>query len=448
MKAEITKVPNLNTNGVVLTSSSDGTLSVVALPADATKYLDGTGAFTVPAGGGGTPSLTSTQIAYGDGSNLMTSSAELTYVSSTGTMTLTKSSTSPVTFYIDNTEAANTAADSHLRLRTGGAGGGDPHLQFSIAGVQNWTTGIDNSASDIFAISASSQPGTDDRLRLTVAGAMQLPVYGGGSITGTATYNLAVDATGNVIEVATGGGGTPGGSNTDIQYNNAGAFGGYAIPLSSTLGGTGVAQSSAVNTITLGRAFITSGAFDITLTATGTTNVTLPTSGTLATLAGAESLTNKKLGSLTSNGFVKTSGGDGTLSVDTSTYLTAVPTNTNVTTITFIIDGGGSTITTGLKGDLEIPFGCTINAVTMLADQSGSMVIDIWKKAYTLDSPPTVANTITASDKPTLSSHSTYQSTALTGWTTSITAGNTLRFNVDSVTSIQRVTISLKVTKT
>lgn len=40
-----------------------------------------------------------------------------------------------------------------------------------------------------------------------------------------------------------------------------------------------------------------------------------------ATLAGAESLTNKKLGSLTTNGFVKTSGSDGTLSVDTSTYL-------------------------------------------------------------------------------------------------------------------------------
>jgi hypothetical protein len=35
--------------------------------------------------------------------------------------------------------------------------------------------------------------------------------------------------------------------------------------------------------------------------------------GTLATLAGSESLTNKKLGSLTANGVVHTSGGDGTL---------------------------------------------------------------------------------------------------------------------------------------
>lgn len=44
------------------------------------------------------------------------------------------------------------------------------------------------------------------------------------------------------------------------------------------------------------------------------------TDADFATLGGAESLTNKKLGSLTSNGFVKTTGGDGTLTVDTSTY--------------------------------------------------------------------------------------------------------------------------------
>lgn len=85
-------------------------------------------------------------------------------------------------------------------------------------------------------------------------------------------------------------------------------------------GGTGVANTG--KTITIGGNFATSGAFTTTLTVTGNTNVTLPTTGTLATLAGAESLTNKKLGSLTTNGFVKTSGGDGTLSVDTNTYLT------------------------------------------------------------------------------------------------------------------------------
>jgi hypothetical protein len=52
--------------------------------------------------------------------------------------------------------------------------------------------------------------------------------------------------------------------------------------------------------------------------ALGTVSVVLPLGGTLATLAGSESLTNKKLGSLTSNGYVTTSGGDGTLSISSA----------------------------------------------------------------------------------------------------------------------------------
>ena len=58
-------------------------------------------------------------------------------------------------------------------------------------------------------------------------------------------------------------------------------------------GGTGVANSG--KTITLGGNLTTSGAFATTLTATAATSVTLPTTGTLATLAGTETLTNKSL---------------------------------------------------------------------------------------------------------------------------------------------------------
>lgn len=110
----------------------------------------------------------------------------------------------------------------------------------------------------------------------------------------------------------------------------------------------------------------------------------------------------------------------------------------------FVIDGGGSAITTGEKGHLEVPFDCTITAVTMLADQSGSIVIDVWKDTYA-NYPPTNADSITASATPTISSAVKSQDTTLTGWTTSLTAGDILAFNVDSVTNITRVTISLKV---
>lgn len=114
--------------------------------------------------------------------------------------------------------------------------------------------------------------------------------------------------------------------------------------------------------------------------------------------------------------------------------------------IAFVIDGGGATITTGVKGDITIPFACTITEWTLLADQSGSIQIDIWKDTYA-NYPPTVADTITASAKPLFSTTTKGQSSTLTGWTTSIAAGDTLRFNVDSVTTCQRVTLSLKVTR-
>ena len=114
--------------------------------------------------------------------------------------------------------------------------------------------------------------------------------------------------------------------------------------------------------------------------------------------------------------------------------------------LTFIIDGGGLAIITGQKGHLEIPFACTIKQVTMLADQSGSIVVDIWKDTYA-SSPPTDADSITASAPPTISSAQKSQDSTLTGWTKSISSGDILAFNVDSCTTITRVTISLKVEK-
>jgi len=112
--------------------------------------------------------------------------------------------------------------------------------------------------------------------------------------------------------------------------------------------------------------------------------------------------------------------------------------------LTYIIDGAGSAITTGQKGHLEIPFGCTITEVTMLADQSGSIVVDIWKDTYA-NFPPTDADSITASAPPTITAAQKSQDSTLTGWTKSISSGDILAFNVDSCSTITRVTISLKV---
>lgn len=113
----------------------------------------------------------------------------------------------------------------------------------------------------------------------------------------------------------------------------------------------------------------------------------------------------------------------------------------------YTIDNGASVITTGNKKGIYVPFACTITEWTIGLDQSGSIVIDIWVDSHA-NYPPTVADTITASAKPTVTTATKGQSSTLTGWTTAIPAGSWVYFNVDSVTSAQRADIILKVTKT
>lgn len=112
-----------------------------------------------------------------------------------------------------------------------------------------------------------------------------------------------------------------------------------------------------------------------------------------------------------------------------------------------VIGDGLNAITTGVKGFFPVDFSCTITQTTLLADASGSIVIDIWKDTYA-NFPPTVADTITASAKPTLSSAQKSQNSTLTGWTTSVSAGDVLAFNVDSASTVKQVTLAIKVTKT
>jgi hypothetical protein len=118
-----------------------------------------------------------------------------------------------------------------------------------------------------------------------------------------------------------------------------------------------------------------------------------------------------------------------------------------VLAVTF--DGNGSVLSTGAKGYVRIPLAGTITKVTLLsadgAATAGSIVVDIWKDSYA-NYPPTVSDTITASAKPTLSAANKSEDSTLTGWTTSITAGDILGFNIDSVATVTRVLLELELT--
>jgi hypothetical protein len=116
------------------------------------------------------------------------------------------------------------------------------------------------------------------------------------------------------------------------------------------------------------------------------------------------------------------------------------------------IDGGGSAITTGIKGDIYVPYDCTVESWTILADQTGSIEIDVWSDTYA-NYPPTSADIgLFGESPPRISSAIKATSTDFgdspSGADTSISAGTTLRFNVNSISSITRATLTLGVIKT
>lgn len=108
-----------------------------------------------------------------------------------------------------------------------------------------------------------------------------------------------------------------------------------------------------------------------------------------------------------------------------------------------VLDGGGVAITTGAKkAYITVPYTCTIQSWRILADQSGSIVLDLWKDTEA-NYPPTVADTITGSAKPTLTTAIKASSSTLTGWTTALTAGDIIEVNVDSITTVTKVYLDI-----
>ena len=115
--------------------------------------------------------------------------------------------------------------------------------------------------------------------------------------------------------------------------------------------------------------------------------------------------------------------------------------------ITTYITGNGGVLTIGLKGGYTtINRAVTIVGFYIIGDQSGSVVVDIWKVAY--PSIPTVANTIftgaNVGSKPTLSVSQV--NTVTLPATISVSAGDVFAYSVDSANTITGVTIVLKTT--
>lgn len=164
--------------------------------------------------------------------------------------------------------------------------------------------------------------------------------------------------------------------------------------LTGTYGGTGV--NNGTKTITLGNNFTTSGNFATTLYATGTTTDTLPTSGTLITKFGTETLYNKTLSSPTITGVTRGI-------IPFACYLWSPVDNANYWF------GGFNTAnpsTTEGRNKLYIPVTCTITKISISSIVTGTAATNDESTTYKLKrtgsvSSDTASYTITTAGKLT-----------------------------------------------
>lgn len=107
-----------------------------------------------------------------------------------------------------------------------------------------------------------------------------------------------------------------------------------------------------------------------------------------------------------------------------------------------VIDGGGNVITPGVKSDLIVPYNINICGYTMVADVSGSIVMDLWKSTYD-NYPPTSSDSITNNQKPTIINNIKTTNNSLIDWNHNINSGDIIRFYVSSSSNITKITLIL-----
>ena len=120
--------------------------------------------------------------------------------------------------------------------------------------------------------------------------------------------------------------------------------------------------------------------------------------------------------------------------------------------IGFDFDNGGLLLPVGLTTiPVQVAFAHTIisativsfNTVTGLAP-AGSIQVDVWRDSYA-NYPPTVADSITAAAKPTLTGASKATDATLTGWSKTGAAGDIYVATIVSASSIVAASLYLVV---
>lgn len=363
-------------------------------PNDATKYLDGTCAFSTPA------------ISSSSFNNPTITGGTMTGTIITGLTTPVNAGDAATKQYVDG---IGTAARWHQNVSVASAAAlpNSPSYSNGSSGVGATLTAGANAALVVDGVTVSTL-GTRVLAKNQAAGAQNgiytLTQAGTGGVpwilTRATDFDVAVDGEIAASAFVFVGAGTLAGNSwvlitpspitvgtTSLDWTQSGgttnlvAGGGLNVtgniisliaPVTGVNGGTGVANSG--KTITLGGNLTTSGAFAATLTMTGTTGVTFPTTGTLLSTASI----------ITCNGSSFLQSGAGAFACAT------VPTQQNITL------GPGFTIARGTDnaGPL-VPGTNTLYKQDFPKDITANTTIDISHIDYTLNANGTATRTFT-----------------------------------------------------
>jgi hypothetical protein len=123
-------------------------------------------------------------------------------------------------------------------------------------------------------------------------------------------------------------------------------------------------------------------------------------------------------------------------------FIIALATTADLTrTINYIVDSGSIAMIAGNKGSVTLDVSGILENIVILSDQEGDLVLDIKKSNYSTF--PTFSSIVGGTYVQMTNARKVRDDT-LSGWATTIVAGDILTFDVVAVNNINRFLISLK----
>jgi hypothetical protein len=120
--------------------------------------------------------------------------------------------------------------------------------------------------------------------------------------------------------------------------------------------------------------------------------------------------------------------------------------------ISFDIDGLGAVLSAGAKNAyVQVPYDGTITRGSLTADQSGDVIVDIWKTTFVLydagATHPVVGDSIVAAAPLNFSSAVKSEDLTLVGWDRDVAVGDIFAVSLSGIANITKLQINLDISK-